>query len=271
MDSFLSWPKVVYFFFFLVITHNDAAVIGMSRVSCQLAGSCSIALLQECSELGIEGKDIPRELTQLLQQLPGLYQEALSDINDPDITSAMHHYAAVTAYAHSPAPDSAADPSAPQQQTPANPGGPQQQTPMDSSHLLPHLHSIRSSSDLQQLGNGTSQAANSMEDKAAAETGGNQEIQWDITEEAGNQLSASSHGPADVAAGGEGGGNIDWDVAIEPAADTAGIVGRDPPLPCPPLPYPSCSPALPLPFQAVLGCFTTCQCVLNSLSLIQQH
>ena len=181
------------------------------------AWTAGLLFLQECSELGIKGRDIPRELTQLLQQLPGLYQEALSDIKGPDITSAIDHYAAVTAYAHSPAPNSAAaGPSATQQQTPADPSTPQQQTPPDPSRLLPHLHSIRSSNDLQQLGDGTSHAANSLEDKAALETGDKQDIQWDITNEAGNE----PHAPADVAAGG---GDIDWDVAIEPASETAGM------------------------------------------------
>ena len=207
-----------------------------------MAGGCNpvFLLLQECSKLGIKGKDIHRELTQLLQQLPGLYQEALSDINGPDITSAMDHYAAVTAYAHSPAPNpAAAEPSPPQQQAADDPSTPQQQTPTDPSRLLPHLHSIRNSNDLQQLGDGTSQAANSpshaansVEDKAALQTGDNQEIQWDITDEADNE----SRGPADVTAGSEGGGDIDWDVAVEPASETAGMaVGSYPPHP--PSPY----------------------------------
>lgn len=193
---------------------------------------CRALFLQECSELGIKGKDITRELTQLLQQLPGLYQEALSDIDSPDITSAMEHYAAVTAYAHSPAPDSAA----------ADPTTPQQQAPTDPNRLLSYLHSIRSGNELQQLGsspsdaaNGPSQAANSPfhaagspEDKAALETGENQEIQWDITEEAGDESLTSSHGPADVTAGNEGGGDIDWDVAVETAAETTGTAVRNP-------------------------------------------
>lgn len=181
---------------------------------------CKAVFLQDCSELGIKGNDITRELTQLLEQLPGLYQEALSDIDSSDITSAMEHYAAVTAYAHSPAPDSAA----------ADSTTPQQQAPTDPNRLLPHLHSIRSSNELQQLGsspsdaaNSPTQAAGSMDNKAALETGENHEIQWDITEEASDESFISSHGPADVTAGDEGDGDIDWDVAIEPAADTAGI------------------------------------------------
>ena len=208
------------------------------------AEACKTVILpvQECSELGIKGSDIPRELTQLLQQLPGLYQEALSDINGPDITSAIDHYAAVTAYAHSPAPNSAAADSSPaQHQTPADPSTYQQQTPTDPSRLLPHLHSIRNSSDLEQLGNSISEAANSLscaanstEDKAVSETGDNQEVQWDITQEAGDE----SHAPADAAAGSGGGGEIDWDVAMEPASETAGMtVGvLKPPFPAPPLP-----------------------------------
>lgn len=159
--------------------------------------------MQKCSELGIKGRNIPRELAQLQQQLPGLFQDALADINSPAIASAMDHYAAVTAYAHSPAPDAAApDPS----QTP----------PTDLKQLLPHLQAIRSNNHLQQLGTNPSDTANRTEDEAVSVQGDSQEIQWDVT----GDESPRSQESADAA--NAGGAAIDWDVTIDPGADTTG-------------------------------------------------
>lgn len=158
--------------------------------------------MQECSELGIKGRNIPGELAQLQQQLPGLFQEALTDINSPTITSALDHYAAVTAYAHSPAPDAA-------------PPDPSQAPPADPSRLLPHLHAIRSGTRSQELAVNSSHTGNSTEGEAVSVAGGSQEIQWDMTGEAGDASSATQE-PAAAASG--GGANIDWDVAIDPGS-----------------------------------------------------
>lgn len=170
--------------------------------------------MQECSELGIKGRNIPGELAQLQQQLPGLFQDALADINSPTITSAMDHYAAVTAYAHSPTPGAAApDPS---QTFTADPN----QSPLaDPGQLLPHLHAIRSSNQTQQLAANPSDAANGAEDESVSAGGDNQQIRWDITEEA-----------VDAANG--GGADIDWDVAVDPGSDIAGTACCVPGLLC---------------------------------------
>lgn len=162
--------------------------------------------MQECSELGIKGRNIPGELAQLQQQLPGLFQDALADINSPAITSAMDHYAAVTAYAHSPPPDAAAP-------------DPRQDPPADPNQLLPHLQAIRSGIHSQQLAINPSDTANSTEGDAESVQGGSQEIQWDVTGEAGDESPAAQES-TDAANG--GGADIDWDVAIDPGSDTAG-------------------------------------------------
>ena len=166
-------------------------------------------MVQECSELGIKGKNIPKELAQLQQQLPGLFQEALADVNSPIITSAMDHYAAFTAYAHSAGSDAAA---------------------ADSTRLLVYLHTIRSSHHLQQpmhrtMGEATPTGllpdeADSKTDKAALNKGNSAEIQWDVAEAA--DKSSAMPEPASTGNDVEGTGNIDWDFAIEPPSNSAG-------------------------------------------------
>ena len=166
--------------------------------------------MQDCSELGIKGRNIPQELAQLQQQLPGLFQEALTDINSPAITSAMEHYAAFTAYAHSASPDAAA---------------------AEPSSLLPHLHAIRSSSETPQHtdrasdgthANGLAHDSHAGTAAAAAATDdeNDNEIQWDITQEADESSAAQEHADGEFAA--EGNGDIDWDFAIEPSANSTG-------------------------------------------------
>ena len=167
------------------------------------------AVMQECSELGIKGKNIPRELAQLQQQLPGLFHEALSDINSPIVTSAMDHYAAFTAYAHSTGSNAAAS---------------------DASSLLVHLHAIRSSHHSQQPVHSPADGAtstglvpheiNSNHDKAGSEKGDNGEIQWDVAEAADESWAIQE--PAGTGKDVEGSGDIDWDFAIEPPSNNAG-------------------------------------------------
>ncbi|KAL3159873.1 hypothetical protein ABBQ38_010272 [Trebouxia sp. C0009 RCD-2024] len=180
------------------------------QASIAAAKAKELHITSKCSELGIKGRNIPRELAQLQQQLPGLFQDALADINSPAIASAMDHYAAVTAYAHSPAPDAAApDPS----QTP----------PTDLKQLLPHLQAIRSNNHLQQLGTNPSDTANRTEDEAVSVQGDSQEIQWDVT----GDESPRSQESADAA--NAGGAAIDWDVTIDPGADTTEAEASSPP------------------------------------------
>ena len=64
--------------------------------------------------------------------------------------------------------------------------------------------------------------ANSTEEEAVSAAADSQEIQWDVTGEAGDESSATLE-PANAASG--GGADIDWDVAIDPgSADAAGTI-----------------------------------------------
>ncbi|KAL0037407.1 hypothetical protein WJX79_006441 [Trebouxia sp. C0005] len=47
---------------------------------------------QECAELGIKGSNIAKELAQLQQQLPGLFQDALANLSSPPSTQENASY-----------------------------------------------------------------------------------------------------------------------------------------------------------------------------------
>ena len=152
--------------------------------------------LQECNELGVKGNNIAQELAQLQHQLPGIYAEALTTINDDAITGAMQHYAAFTAYAHA---SIASD--APQ---------------ANAEQLLPNLNNIRklhtaaasdfgtqamegfSSTDAHQTSSG---------EEAQEQSADLVEIDWDVV--------ASTETGAEAPADSSTGVDIDWDVAVE--------------------------------------------------------
>ena len=167
--------------------------------------------MQECAELGIKGKNIAKELQNLQQQLPGLFSTALADLNSPDITAAVDHYASFTAFAHSAATDTA-----------------------DASQqdMLPHLHAVKDGHNQQQGFDDAAQPAAAAVGRAG-ETGGNirhdsesvawngnadedddGEIQWDITDIAEDSGLAQN-------ADDEGGVDMDWDVVPEASPSDA--------------------------------------------------
>ncbi|KAA6425254.1 MAG: hypothetical protein FRX49_04749 [Trebouxia sp. A1-2] len=161
---------------------------------------------QECAELGIKGSNIAKELAQLQQQLPGLFQDALANLSSPVIAAAIDHYAAFTAYAHSTTASAAAS---------------------EPSSMLPQLHAVKdsslteSSSSDRLISFSTANlclggAPGIMEKEADDSANGvHNEIQWDT---AGAEPSApqqlqepGNDGDAAVNA------DIDWDVALEPS------------------------------------------------------
>ncbi|DBB09844.1 TPA: hypothetical protein ACH3X3_001459 [Trebouxia sp. C0006] len=163
---------------------------------------------QECAELGMKGSNIAKELAQLQQQLPGLFQEALANLSSPVIAAAIDHYAAFTAYAHS-ATASAAAP--------------------EPSTMLPQLHAVKDRSLSQSSSPDhpiSPSAANvrtgetpGIEKEADESTSGvHSEIQWDIADvaeepSAPQQLQEAGNDDDDVGVGAD----IDWDVALEPS------------------------------------------------------
>jgi len=136
---------------------------------------------------------------QLQQQLPGLFQDALSSLNSPIITAAIDHYAAFTAYAHSATADAAAS---------------------EPSSLLPQLHAVKHSHNTQQLSSDPTQIdsaavwpthASSGDGSAVSMNGNEGEIQWDITEAADDTSAAHQ------SEGNHADEDIDWDVVLEPS------------------------------------------------------
>ncbi len=156
----------------------------------------------------MKGSNIAKELAQLQQQLPGLFQEALANLSSPVIAAAIDHYAAFTAYAHS-ATASAAAP--------------------EPSTMLPQLHAVKDRSLSQSSSPDhpiSPSAANvrtgetpGIEKEADESTSGvHREIQWDIADvaeepSAPQQLQEAGNDDDDVGVGAD----IDWDVALEPS------------------------------------------------------
>lgn len=157
---------------------------------------------QECAAVGIEGKNLAKELVHLQQQLPGLFQDALSDLDSPVITAAIDHYAAFTAYAHSATADAAAP---------------------EPSSLLPELHAVKvahhaydASSNQPQTANGaeTGSAEVLQHDEAASVHSDEGNIQWDMIDAADTASVSQMHedvGTVEAA-------GIDWDVVLEPSS-----------------------------------------------------
>lgn len=155
--------------------------------------------LQECTELGIKGSNIAQELAQLQHQLPAIYAEALTTINDAAITNAMQHYATFTAYAHSSTASEAA--------------------PLTPAELLPKLDDIRK---LQSATASASDVAAQFNEEVVPEATGRStgeedsqmqstdgiDIDWDVA--GGAEPSANSAADANTAV------DIDWDFDIQP-------------------------------------------------------
>lgn len=140
---------------------------------------------QECAELGIRGKNIAKELQTLQHQLPGLFQNAVADLNSPAITAAVDHYASFTAFAHSAATDTAET---------------------SQQDMLPHLHAVKDGHNQQQVPHDAAQPA-----PATAATDVNGKVRHGSESVAGNGIANE-----------EDDGEIQWDITdVEESFDTA--------------------------------------------------
>ena len=155
--------------------------------------------LQECTELGIKGSNIARELAQLQHQLPGIYAEALTTINDAAITSAMQHYATFTAYAHN---STASD---------AGPPTPAELLPMvDDIWKLQSATAMASAFPAQSDEENVPEAAghSTGEEDSQKQSADGINVDWDVA--GGAEPSANSAADASTAV------DIDWDFDIQP-------------------------------------------------------
>ena len=154
------------------------------------------------------------ELVQLQQQLPGLFQAALATLSSPVIAAAVDHYAAFTAYAHPGNADAAA---------------------LEPSSMLPQLHAVKDSHLAQDTSSDTVQdidinkvstvEASGIDEAAAVDDengNGGGDIQWDIADESSNLSPAPQ--PDDLGdhdSGAAVGADIDWDVVVEATSEPA--------------------------------------------------
>lgn len=159
---------------------------------------------QECTELSITGSNIPEALAQLQHQLPSLYADALSTVNDGAITNAMQHYAAFTAYAHSNAAPNASS----------------QTADMLLSNLanIRNLHTVTATAASIDISAGVSaQPSRSVSNTGAQQTGTEEDLQkqsdpvdidWDVIADS-SEPSANSASMTEAAVG------VDWDIGIQ--------------------------------------------------------
>lgn len=145
-------------------------------------------------------------MAQLQQQLPGIYADALTAVNDAAITDAMQHYATFTAYAHSSAAKEASSATA--------------------AMLLPHLENIRKLNTVRATASDTDTSAQPDQgisdrleqqpgaaDVQARATKDSVDIDWDIL--AAPEADAALATDTAPATGAEATGEVDWDIEIE--------------------------------------------------------